>query len=65
VQALDGGKHLTFEASPSLDDIKVLADPDRASQVLINLFTNVLKYGHADRQIITLTTAAHGAKYGR
>lgn len=60
VQALDGGKHLTFEASPSLDDIKVLADPDRASQVLINLFTNVLKYGHADRQIITLTTAAHG-----
>jgi len=56
VQALEGGERLTFALPKNLDDQIIMADPDRAAQVLINLFTNVVKYGNADAPKITLTT---------
>ncbi len=57
VAALDGGDRLKFELPKDLSQVMVTADPDRSSQVLINLFTNVLKYGSADAPKITVTTS--------
>lgn len=60
VEALEGGNRLRFDIPESLDKVEVKADPDRAAQVLINLFTNVLKYGDASKPRITLSLATVG-----
>ena len=60
VQALDGGDRLIFDISQSLDGVAVKADPDRAAQVLINLFTNVLKYGDKDAPKIEVDVKKRG-----
>lgn len=57
VRALEGGERLKLIIPDTLQDAKILADADRAAQVLINLFTNVLKYGHAEKPVITLSVA--------
>ena len=58
LMALDGGKKIAIEISPTLNDLKIMVDADRASQVLINLFTNVLKYGDTEHPKIRLEATA-------
>ena len=55
VVALEGGDRLKFTISEELEAITIRVDPDRAVQVLINLFANVLKYGDTTAPEITLS----------
>ncbi len=60
LMALNGGDRIKFDLPDTLDGVKIKVDPDRASQVLINLFTNVLKYGDATNPKIDLTAQEDG-----
>lgn len=60
VQALEGGAKLDIDTQGVPEEVKIRADFDRAGQVLINLFSNVLKYGDKAAPKISLTATGDG-----